>query len=466
MGLLDFLNKAKETVASAKEKAMQTVKENIPILDNAEIVDWKSLDPLILEAIWKDNYDKAVELYTKQSRCTPEIAKSTINRIKRSVKEEYPIFLQSQADIEAIKGVWPFGAREFNMFCVKKENENEKDQEIDVISARLEANGKGEYTLHATTKLPSINTIKWAAIFKNGKIYLKDETGSIITVNSLTFDIDSSTTVLFNPEDERYKMIASKIESIKRIKSLRLYRKNDFEQYKQGKLDKETLTQVADSFTFTFNDDVICSQGCNIGMLFKNEFLNRATIGTKAASSRPSQGFFANPKVFDYIENIGVYYAWDEQDLARQLVLFNREVAPGINLSVPDWNVNVYGAAGMVYKGLSNRINQSSLPIILSSLCWDEQKQETTFMIKDSVFSFDYEIPDERPLLNRMIGYNDENTIKRANLYAKAQDVHKDIILKFLNTMVLTIKIEDGKYVSFSCFNNDFCGFLEEVEYN
>lgn len=466
MGLLDFLNKAKETVNVVKEKAVQTVKENIPSLDKVNLEEWESLDPLILNAILQDNDAYATDLYAKQTGCTPEKAKSTINRIKRSVKEEYPTILQSQADIEAIKDVWPFGAKKFDMYLISKETDNENKHDVIILSSRLKSNGKGEYKLCTSSNTHFKHDLEWTVIFKNGKMFLKDKSGNITIVDSFTIDYDPTSTLLFNPEDERYKLIASKVKSCSRIKSLHLYRKTDFEQYKQGKMDKETLTQVADSFTFTFDKGSISSQGCNIGELLKDDYYFKAGFIAKKEGLEPPYDYFTNPLVFDYINNIGIRYAWDEEGLANQLRQFNREIKPIVNIGITEWNLYVYGVAGMVYKGLLERINQSSIPVEIFSVTWDEKKTETSFILKESVFSYNIDKFDGRPLLDRVIGYNNEDMVIKANAYAKLEALMKGIILKVLQLMSFDITIVDEDYVSVECLSNEYCGFIEDVEYN
>ena len=470
MGLLDFINKAKETVVAAKDKAVQTVKDNKQIREEADIEakKWKSFDPLILKNVLRDNNEHAADLYAKQTGCTPEKAKVVINRIKRSVKEEYPSILHAQAcaaDMEAIKDAWPFGNDEFDMYMIWKEKDDDEDEQIPIFSARLQTNGEGKYTIQAThlTAFKSKKEFNWEAIFKNGKMYLKDESGSVIMVDSFAFDFDSSATLLFNPEDERYKAITSKIESAKKIKSLHLYRKDDFDRFQKGEMDKETLTSIADNFTFTFKDNAIYSNGCNIGVLFKDAFFFRRILANDEKKSFCS---FLDSQVYDYIDSYGVKYAWDDQDFEEQFDQFDQEVDMDYDFDRVYWNLHVYGAAGMVYQGLSKRIELSSLPRKLGALAWNDNKKEYSFVVRDSIFNYYYDMPDERPLLDRVIGYNDDAAEAVANSYTNFQESTKNVISQVLETIRIEMSIEDEKLVTLDCCGNTYCGFLEEVEYD
>ncbi len=472
MGLLDLLNKAKETVVAVKDKAVQTAKDNKQMREeaNIEAAEWKSFDPLILKNVLRDNYDHAADLYAKQTGCTPEKAKAVINRIKRSVKAEYPGILHAQAcaaDMEAIKDMWPFGTDKFNMYLIFEKEKDDEMEDVQVFPSRLQTNGEGVYTLEAThlSALRTKKEFKWNAIFKNGKMYLKDESGNVTMVNSFAIDFDSKATLLFNPEDERYKAITSKIESAKRIKTLHLYRKSDFEKFQNGEMDKETLTGVADNFTFTFQSDSIQSKGCNIGTSVKNAFFVQQLLINDNDKGN-SSSFFINEEVYNYIENYGVEYAWDDQDFEEQLSRFEQEVQINDDIDRVRWNLHVYGAAGMVYQGLSKRIERSSIPVALGEVRWNANRIEYTFSIKDTVFNYYYDMPDERPLLDRVIGYNEEAADNVANSYREFQTAVKNTISKVLEIIRFTIIIEDEKNVTFNCCGTEYCGFIEEVEYN
>lgn len=477
MGILDFLNKAKETVVAAKDMAVQAAKDNKQMRDEADIeaAGWKSFDPLILKDVLHDKYDHAVDLYVKQTGCTPEKAKAVMNRIRKSVKTEYPGILHAQAcaaDMEAIKDLWPFGTESFNMYLIFQKEEDDEMETVAVLPARLKTNGKGEYTLKAT-HITSFMTktkeeYKWNAIFKNGKLYLKDEAGNVTLVNSLSFNLDQTALLLFNPEDERYKTITSKLEAAKRIKTLHLYRKSDFEKFLNGEMDCETLTNIADSFTFTFKNESIYSSGCNVGTLFKDVFFSLNVLLDVLKDNKNLANDVFNKEMYDYIHNNGVEYAWDDDDFEEQFSRFKREVHTEYIIdNRTKWNAVVYGAGGMIYQGLSARIKQSSIPVDLGEVSWSEQKEEITFTIKDSVFNYYYEMPDERPMLDRVIGYNEDAADNIANEYKKFQASIKETIISGMNLFMrnCTITIENGKYVTFHCCNKDYCGFIEEIEY-
>ena len=466
MGLFDIINKAKDTLIAAKDMAVQTIIDNKQMQNEAtsEATAWQSFDPLILKAIVQDNDERAAELYVEQTGCTPEKAKAVINKISRTVKEEYPAIAQTrETDMEAIKDVWPFGSEEFNMYMIWKKKEENEDEQVPILPARLQTHGNGQYTLQAThlTAIKSKKNFSWEAIFRNGKMYLKDESGSITTVNSFAFDLDASATLLFNPNDERYQTIASIVESAKKIKSLHLYRENDFANFQKGMMDKEALTQIADNFTFTFKNNSIYSDGCNVGELFYDAFFFRRIL-TK--DSDKSLCAFLDPQVIAYIYTHRVYYAMNDQDFEEQYYKFNQAVDHQYSFNRVNWNIHIYGAAAMVYEGLVKVINSSSLPIKLGAVEWNEKKRKYIFSLKDSIFNYYYDMPDERPLLDRVIGYNKNAADAIANSYTNFQTSTKEVISQILETIRIEMTIEDEKFVTLDCCGNTYCGFIEEVE--
>lgn len=169
MGLLDFLNKAKDSAMAAKDKAVQYVKDNIQMREEAgeEAKAWKSFDTKMLKAILNDDVSRAINLYVKQTGASPEKARMLVNKISNSVKEEYPAILHEEAceaDMQAIKDVWPFGSKVFNMYCFPK---NRKEQSAAIFSGQLQSNGNGEYQLTAKCLSSKTFSYSWNAIFKN-----------------------------------------------------------------------------------------------------------------------------------------------------------------------------------------------------------------------------------------------------------------------------------------------------------
>ena len=92
----------------------------------------------MLKAILNDNVSRAIDLYVKQTGASPEKARVLVNKISDSVKEEYPAILHEEAceaDMQAIKDVWPFGLKVFNMYSFAK---NKKELSVSPMRLLLE----------------------------------------------------------------------------------------------------------------------------------------------------------------------------------------------------------------------------------------------------------------------------------------------------------------------------------------
>ena len=461
MGLLDFLNKAKDSAMAAKDKAVQYVKDNIQMREEAseEAKAWKSFDPKMLKAILNDDVSRAVDLYVKQTGASPEKARVLVNKISNSVKEEYPAILHEEAckaDMQAIKDVWPFGSKVFNMYSFSK---NSKKQGAVVFSGQLQSNGNGEYQLTAKSLSSKIRSYSWNAIFKNNKLYLKDESGNVTVADSFVIDLNDNLNLVFNPKDERYKRMASIVNPINHIKTLNLYRKSDLKKFEDGELDKETLATIADKFTFKFKNDEILLVEENIGEFFKDEFFK--------FSKKNKLPYILQQETYEYIHNYGVRYAPIDEDFQRQWRQFYQIVHPkeGNNMTRESWNFEILGEAGMIYTGLQNLIEQGALPYKLDSVVWNNKGILYSFRIDDTFFDYFFGITDERPLINRIAGTMDEYTERMLTLTEEIQKECQKMIHINLRSIGFTLLFDSEKNVLFDGLGHTFGGFFDDVEF-
>lgn len=459
MGLLDYLNKAKDSAMAAKDKAVQYVKDNIQMREEAseEAKAWKTFDPKMLKAILNDNVSRAIDLYVKQTGASPEKARVLVNKISDSVKEEYPAILHEEAceaDMQAIKDVWPFGSKVFNMYGFAK---NKKEQRVLIYYGQLQSNGNGEYQLTAESLA---FTYSWNAIFNNNKLYLKDESGNVIVADSFVIDLDENFNLVFNPKDERYKMMENIVKPINRIKTLHLFRGSDLERLKDCKMDKEAFDNIADKFTFKFKNAEIHLAEDNIGELFKDEFFR--------LSKKIGHPFILQQETYEYIHKFGVRYAPTDEDFQRLWRHFCQNAHPKIikgGMNRERWNIEVLGEAGMIYSGLQKVIEQGSLPYKLDTVEWDNKGILYGFRIDDSFFDYFFGITDERPLINRIAGTVDTDTERMLAQAEEMQQLYQVQILANLVLIKLNLFLDSEKNVFFNGLGYDLGGFFDDVEF-
>ena len=461
MGLLDILNKAKDSAMAAKDKAVQYVKDNIQMREEAseEAKAWKTFDPKMLKAILNDNVSRAIDLYVKQTGASPEKARVLVNKISDSVKEEYPAILHEEAceaDMQAIKDVWPFGSKVFNMYNFTKDK---KGQCVTIFSGQLQSNGNGEYQLTANCQSSKDISFSWNAVFKNNKLYLKDESGNVTVADSFVVDLNDNLYLVFDPKDERYKRMATIVNPINHIKTLHLYRESDLKKVKDGKMDKETLGTIADKFTFKFKNDEIRLTEVNIGEIFKDEFFN--------LSKKNKQPYILQQETYEYIHNYGVRYAPDDEDFQRQWRHFYQIVHPNKadDMTRELWNIKILGEAGMIYKGLRKLIEQGTLPYKLDSVVWDNEGILYSFKIEDTFFDYFFGITDERPLINRIAGTMDEFTERMLTHTEEMQKIYQKMIRVNLKSIKFELFLDSEKNVFFNGLGYDLGGFFDEVEF-
>ena len=461
MGLLDILNKAKDSAMAAKDKAVQYVKDNIQMREEAseEAKAWKTFDPKMLKAILNDNVSRAIDLYVKQTGASPEKARMLVNKISDSVKEEYPAILHEEAceaDMQAIKDVWPFGSKVFNMYNFTKDK---KGQCVTIFSGQLQSNGNGEYQLTANCQSSKDISFSWNAVFKNNKLYLKDESGNVTVADSFVVDLNDNLYLVFDPKDERYKRMATIVNPINHIKTLHLYRESDLKKVKDGKMDEETLGTIADKFTFKFKNDEIRLTEVNIGEIFKDEFFN--------LSKKNKQPYILQQETYEYIHNYGVRYAPDDEDFQRQWRHFYQIVHPNKadDMTRELWNIKILGEAGMIYKGLRKLIEQGTLPYKLDSVVWDNEGILYSFKIEDTFFDYFLGITDERPLINRIAGTVDEYTERMLTHTEEMQKIYQKMIRVNLKSIEFTLYFDSEKNVIFNGLGYTLGGFFDDVEF-
>lgn len=391
---------------------------------------------------------------------TTETQKSTNRELEKPASKMNSEYLQSEAcaaDMSAIKDIWPFGTNEFKIFEIIKDNKGEMISAI-VKYAWLQPNGKGAYAL-SMREFRDKDIYKWTLIVKNNKMFLKDENGEITVLNSLSFDLDDNITFLFNPDDDRYKKILSKIESISSIKKLHLYRGRDYLRFLEGKMDQETLETIADRFEFIFDRNTIASKEFNMGSLFADTFWG--------LSKELNSPLAIRKETYDYLYNYGVSYVWDEQSFQDQWIPFQRTV--GIQnedmstMCKSSWNLGVYWAGGMVYECIKKLIESSSLPCKLNRIFWDGNKVTYEYELSDSIFNYNWDIPDERSWLGRALGTENEYQDSVEGIHRRYMEALKGIINIILSKMRVKLCICNETDIVFSVFNDEFGGLLGDA---
>lgn len=470
MGLLDILNKAKETVIATTEKVAQTVKDNKQLNDEAtsEAANWRSFDPDMLEAVLHDDFEKAANLYIKQTSCTSEKAKIVVNKIKKEVKTIYPSILRAKAraaDLEAIKDRWPFGADKFKMYAFSPDKDGSITSVV-LITAQLHANGDGTYYLTQDGLKGWTQTVD--VIFKNDNIFFKDKSGDVMTVNNLSYLLtdekqpDDDFTVLFNPEDKLYKQFEAKVNLLKHVKSMSLFRANDFNKY-GTELKNDTLKGVVDKFNFIVKDGSVQSSNLNVISLLTDFIFD-------LADEYPELRHFSKG-IYNYIDEYGVNYAYDDEDFKIQYRSFrlnanvDEKVMEAINTRT-DWNMEIVGAAGMFYEGIQQINKKKALPAFLKGiqLSTNDNGVMFSFEIQDFL-DYGYKLPYEAGFLSN----SDErgHADKLQDLFRKLKNVVSTgmsiMLPKFSLSLLWSWK---SGTVSMVIGNMQFVGFISDVEFD
>ena len=470
MGLLDILNKAKETVIATTEKVAQTVKDNKQLNDEAtsEAANWRSFDPDMLEAVLHDDFEKAANLYIKQTSCTPEKAKIVVNKIKKEVKTIYPSILRAKAraaDLEAIKDRWPFGANKFKMFAFSPDKDGNITSVV-LMNAQLHANGDGTYYL--TQDVISRGTQNVDVIFKNDNIFFKDKSGDVTAVNKLSYFLsdenkpEKDLTVLFNPEDKLYKQFEAEVNLLKHVKSMSLFRTNDFNKY-GTELKNETLKGVIDKFNFIVKDGSVQSNNISVISILTNFIFDLAEEYTEL--------YHYNKGIYNYIDEYGVNYAYDDEDFKIQYSSFrlnakvDEKIMEAIN-SRTGWNMEIVGYAGMIYEGIQQIKKKNALPAFLKGIHYSTNDDEVMFSFEVQDFlNYSYKLPYEAGFLSNSNerSYADklQDTFRK---YKKAASSGMSIMLpKFSLSLLWSWK---SGTVSMVIGNMQFVGFISDVEFD
>lgn len=301
------------------------------------------------------------------------------------------------AEMESIKNIWPFDTNEFIIFCVPKDR---RDNICAAVKhAWLRPKGKGEYTLNIRG-FRGQDVYPWTAIEKNNKIYLKDESGEISVLDSLSIDSGDSL-LLFNPKDERYKRFMAKKETVDKIKKLRLYRGLDFLKVQEGKKKKETLEAVGDKFEFFIDKEEVASQEYRVYSRFTDAFIEELK---KQDSSVVLQK--------ETIEN-NDHHGWGE----RQFEEWRR----------------------MIIESLKKPQEKMSLPFELSYIEFGYNCVLIDYVVSDAVFDGVVEVPDNQSWLKQWIRIALEKL---------------QIEFRFIN---------ESNIITFRIFNDVFAGFLDDA---
>ena len=455
MGLLDFLNKAKDSAMAAKDKAVQYVKDNVQIREEVseETKAWKTFDPKMLKAILDDKPDRAAEIYVQKTGATIERAEVVVKNITGVVKKEYPAILRAQAreaDIQSIKKVWPFGSKPFNVFGFPTGNNEKKS--IAVLTGQLKAKGRNKYTL-------SINVlygkpVEVNVVFKNDHLYYED-----VEMDDLELHTDDYV-FLFNPKDERYKMMVSMVESISRLKTLRLYEKVNMEKFRNKQMDKEALLKTITTFKIKNNNISILKS--NIADDFCTLFIANAIL-EKMGDMLPFKY-----STFKYVESYGVEYAISDVHFEVQWEQFCQNVdVNGKILCRNSWNSDIYGEAGLViYSGLTKLIEKASLPLKLIAVTLYDHKITYEYKVVDSFFDYYFEMPDERTWLERVTNSNADALNVLAQADRQMQEVSKQMIQILVKKPKFILEIDAEKNVSFTNMISPYGGFFDDIEFN
>lgn len=382
MKITDLFQKVKSSVMDYYQMYLEA---------KAEAADWKEFPPEILHAVLENNKELAAKLYSRKTGASEHKAKMLIWKIRRDVHLYYPGILHDQAcarDMEAIKTLWPFGREAILVFAVSEKEYKAGGNMVGRIKRFvLEPSGTGEYEFKKLTNNIDSEELVFDIIFRNNKIYLKDSEGNVTEMESFSFT-SGGYFYTFDENSDLYKTFLERYNEANSLQSIIMYRTSDLEKFLTGKMDVDTLTNVADCYHLVFEDGKVKSEGINIAEELRRLFYRHNDEFFPSANWETP--FSIRHDVYDYFDNYTVYYVNNDEQLKGQLSAIREHVdAPELkDPTYPNiWN-SLVSQAEMVYSGWKNAIAESELCIELVSV--DKDSGEMVFEIPQNTI-FDHE---------------------------------------------------------------------------
>lgn len=385
MKIIDLFQKVKSSVIGYYQMYLEV---------KAEAVGWRDFPPEILHAVLENNKELAAKLYSRKTGASEHKAKMLIWKIRRDVQSYYPGILHDQAcarDMEAIKTLWPFGRETILVFAVSEKEYKAGGNMTGLIKRFvLDPSGTGEYKFKKLTNNIDSEELVFDIIFRNNKIYLKDSEGNVSVMESFSFT-SGGYFYTFDESSDLYKTFLERYNNANNLQSIIMYRTSDLEKFLSGKMDMDTLTNVADCYHLVFEDGKVKSEGINIAEELRRLFYRRNDEFFPSANLETP--FAIRGDVYDYLDNYAMYYVNNDDQLASQLSAIREHVDAPIlkEATIPQiWNTFV-SQAGMVYYGWKGAIAESELCTVLASV--DKDSGEMVFEIpRDTIFNHDYKI--------------------------------------------------------------------------